>query len=63
MRSRRRPAALIWVLAIPFAILVGLAIAGSPFVDRDVPLRDRGVDARHLDVDVDASPDADRPGS
>ncbi|MCU1496952.1 MAG: hypothetical protein JWM47_905 [Acidimicrobiales bacterium] len=59
MRARRRPAALVWLLAVPFAVLVGLAIAGSPFVDRDVPLRDRGVDARQLDVDT---PTATAPG-
>lgn len=48
MSRFRRPAAFVWLLAIPFALLVGYAIAGSPFVDRDVPLRDRHVSAQEL---------------
>ncbi|CAN5749524.1 hypothetical protein BH10ACT1_BH10ACT1_35560 [soil metagenome] len=55
MSRARRPAVLVWLLAVPFALLVGVAIAGSPFVDRDVPLRDRGVSA------VDLSPSGTAP--
>lgn len=51
MSAHRRPATFVWLLAVPFAILIGLAISGSPFVDRDVPLRDRGVTAEQLQVD------------
>lgn len=42
IRRLRRPASLVWLVAVPFAILVGLAIAGTPFVTKDVPLKDRG---------------------
>ena len=45
MRRSRRPASLVWLVAIPFAILIGLAIAGTPFVAKDIPLKERGVTA------------------
>lgn len=41
MARYRRPATLVWLVAIPFAILIGLAIAGTPFVAKDVPLKAR----------------------
>ncbi|QXC62945.1 hypothetical protein KSP35_09255 [Aquihabitans sp. G128] len=47
--------ALVWLVAIPFALLVGFAIAGSPFVDEDVPLRDRGVEAHQVATDPPAT--------
>lgn len=43
MSRLRRTSAVVWAVAVPFALLVGLAIGGMPDTGKDVPLRDRDV--------------------
>lgn len=43
MSRLRRASGAIWVVAVPFALLVGLAIGGMPDASEDVPLKDRNV--------------------
>lgn len=43
MKRLRRSSAVVWAAAVPFAILVGIAIGGMPDTAKDVPLKARNV--------------------
>jgi hypothetical protein len=52
-RRLRTPTVLLWVVGLALAALVGLAVAGPPGGEQDVPLRDREVEGLEAGCGVD----------